>query len=183
MGRSAIPTEQDLKAMKDIQNGKKTVEEVAKELGDTPEQVKQAYLLYLKIHDKSGYGANVQKMISFKGTIRELFLKARNRHGGTYPLKVINLYMKPGTQRYYDNGVVEVDKDKIRRGNESEGYHPDKTMWIDKIPRVRPRSQKVSTPLEGVGPSGEIILRKKGKSKRKLKLRKKPCKCLHKRKK
>jgi hypothetical protein len=172
------------RVLKEVLSGRKTIKEAAIELGDTEEEVEKAVLYYKKHIDTSGYSADVNKMISFKGTIRELFLKVRNKHGGTYPLKVINLYMKPGTQRYYDKGVISVDKDKIRRGSESEGYHPDKTMWIDQMPRrVRPKTAKPSTPLEGTGPEGEIVLRKKGKSKHKVTLRKKVRKCVCKRKK
>lgn len=180
--RGAV-SEEAMKILYEVLNGKKSVVDAAKELKDTPAEVEKAIILLRKQSDTSGYGANVQKMISFKGTVREMTLHAKNKKGGTYPLKVINLYMKPNTERYYEEKAYPVDKDAIRRGSESEGFYPNKSLWANLMPRrVRPKVEKPSTLLEGTGPGGEIILRKKGKSKGKLKLRKKIRKSMRKRK-
>jgi hypothetical protein len=94
------------------------------------------------------YNSNVQKMISYKGIIRPMTLDVKNAGGGTYKLRVINIYVKPNyikpvfdkktgmlkeinkeNTRYYEEKVYSVNKGDIMKGNSSDHYYPDKALW------------------------------------------------------
>jgi len=144
-------------------DNKKSPEEAAAQLGISTEQFKSVYDSVMKKYNKSpiGYGNDVQKLISYKGTIRELMVSATNKKGGKYPLKVVNIYIKPNTERYYEEESYPVDKERIRNGSPSEGFYPEKALWIKGMPtRVRPKKKTVIPDT--------IELRKKGKSRPKL---------------
>jgi len=168
------------KILQDAFEKKISMEEGAKSAGVPIDEFKEAVKVWRQHFDTSGYNANVQKMISFKGTVREMTLQATNRKGGKYPLKVINLYMKPNTERYYEEKAYPVDKNAIRKGSPSEGYHPDKASWSD-FHQKRERVKKEKTP-GFMGEEPIDIGRKKGSSIRRMKLRIRRCKCLRKRK-
>jgi len=153
--------------------GEKTIENAAKELGISVEEVKkQIDGMMTKRKDRRGYSGKVQKMISFRGTVSAMTVMANSRKGGKYPLRVINLYMKPGTERYYEENFVNPINKSI--GNET-----------NKTTGGTTQSAGVETPI----PDGTIVIeRKKGKSFVSIVLRRKPVsrksmrKCVHKRK-
>jgi hypothetical protein len=138
-----------------------------------------------KSHSDDEYDSDVQKVISYKGIIRPLTLSVANRHGGTYKLRVINIYVKPNYRkmvvdkktgepreivkdntRYYEDKVYSVNKGDIMKGDSSDYYYPDKALWSKR--KKKPSS--ATPPKE----SDIIELRKKGKSRiiRRVKLRK-----------
>lgn len=179
--RGAVSPEA-MKILNNVVDGTMSFEDGRKAVNESVDDFKKAVDYIRQKRATTGYGADVQKMISFKGTIREMTLQATNRKGGKYPLKIVNLYMKPNTERYYEERTYPVDKDAIRKGAPSEYYYPDKAVWSNILEkRTRPKTEKKGTPLGDIG-TGPIPLRKKGKSMRRIKLRNKRCKCLRKRK-
>jgi hypothetical protein len=138
-----------------------------------------------RIHNDNEYDSDVQKVISYKGIIRPLTLSVANRHGGTYKLRVINIYVKPNYKkvvidkktgesreivkdntRYYEDKVYSVDKGAIAKGTSSDYYYPDKALWS----KHKKNSRSVISPKE----SDIIELRKKSRSRivRRIKLKK-----------
>jgi hypothetical protein len=45
------------------------------------------------------YDSDIQKMISYKGIIRPITLNLKNKHGGDYKMRIINIYVKPNSQK------------------------------------------------------------------------------------
>lgn len=84
-----------------------------------------------------GYAKDAQKIISVMGTVRELDLRRRNIKGRNSLLKVFNVYIQPGNARYYEDGKIIVDKDKIRHGKHEDHYYPEKTKWKKAEPSER----------------------------------------------
>ena len=88
------------------------------------------------------YKSDVQKMVSFKGIIRPLTVSVKNRGGGIYKMRIINIYVKPNAPnkkgvlkeytRYYENKSYPVDKKAIIKGSNAEGYYPEKANWSKK---------------------------------------------------
>jgi hypothetical protein len=118
-----------------------TPEEAAAKLGKSVDDLKASIAKLRESYGSSGYGNDIQKLISYKGTIREMQLTAKNpKSGGTYPLKVVNIYVKPNTERYYEEGVYSVDKDAIRTGTKEQGYNPDAALWA-KTPKATPKTE------------------------------------------
>lgn len=160
---------------------------------------KSAYPKTYKRASKPEYDLNVQKMVSYKGTIRPMTLDVKNQYGGSYKLRVLNIYVKPnfikkvkdrktGTEkeilrenvRFYEEDVYPVDKKAIAKGSASENYYPDKASWSSPSPKVK----KEKSTQSGTSKSEDIIqLRKRLKRHlhiKRLKKDKKPiirCKC------
>ena len=103
------------------------------------------------------YDSDIQKIISYKGVIRPLTLQVKNRSGGLYKLRVINIYVKPNYEkevtdkktgerktikkentRYYDESIYSVDKKAIMSGKNEDYYYPEKARWskIRKTPKT-----------------------------------------------
>lgn len=146
------------------------------------------------IRSKGEYKKDVQKMASFKGVIRPLTLSLKNKNGGTYKMRIINIYVKPNAPkekkgviirdaegnpimkeytRYYEKKSYGVDKQAIASGSESDYYYPEKARWSKK--KVKSEEPKPSEP--------EITRKKARKNALRIKLKKgiKPrCKCIKK---
>jgi len=180
--RAALSKEESDKIVQAVIDGHKSMDDAAKELGMAPDQFKSNYDAAMRSYGTTGYGNDVQKVISYKGTIRQMTLSATNKKGGKYPLKVVNIYIKPNSERYYEEQVYSVDKDKIRKGTPSNGYHPDKALWAktkDTTKTPKTPTQAETPPVDTTSKSKEWkaapgfdIGRKKRSSNMKVKLHK-----------
>jgi hypothetical protein len=175
-------------------DGKLTKEEVARQLEISPSQVDELLSLKQKFMgsavsmkyktgqkntDPNKYDLAVQKIISYKGTIRPMTLDVKSPSGGSYKLRVVNIYVKPnfiktvydkktGTSkqiqkdniRLYEEKVYTVNKGDIAKGSSSDGYYPDKARW-SKPPEKR---DKISKPKAVESEEDIIQLRKKRRS-------------------
>jgi|WetSurMetagenome_2_1015567.scaffolds.fasta_scaffold119620_2 hypothetical protein len=138
--RADISEKEKNEILQNVINGKMTNEEAAAKFGVSVDDFRNVLERVRASYGTGGYGNDVQKLISYKGTIREMHLTAKNAKGGTYPLKVVNIYVKPNTERYYEEGVYSVDKDAIRTGTKEQGYNPDAALW-SKTPKATPRTE------------------------------------------
>jgi len=147
------------------------------------------------IRGEGEYKKDVQKMASFKGVIRPLTLSLKNKNGGIYKMRIINIYVKPNAPkekkgvivrdaegnpimkeytRYYEKKSYGVDKQAIAGGSESDYYYPEKARWSK-------RKIKISEELKPSEP--EITRKKARKNALRIKLKKgikSRCKCIKK---
>jgi hypothetical protein len=175
-------------------DGKLTKEEVARQLEISPSQVDELlslkqkfmgsavgmkYKMGQKIMDPIKYDLAVQKIISYKGIIRPMTLDVKSPSGGSYKLRVVNIYVKPNfiktvydkktgetkqvqkdNIRLYEEKVYTVNKGDIAKGSSSDGYYPDKARWS------KPLEKREKIPKSKIVESEEDIiqLRKKRRS-------------------
>ena len=147
------------------------------------------------IRGEGKYQKDVQKMASFKGVIRPLTLSLKNKNGGIYKMRIINIYVKPNAPkekkgvvvvdekgnpvmkeytRYYEKKSYGVDKQAIASGSESDYYYPEKARWS---------KRKVKQAEEPKPSEPEITRKKARKNALRIKLKKgiKPrCRCIKK---
>lgn len=64
-------------------------------LGHTVSDEKFDKLFNQYIGNNDTYDSDIQKMISYKGIIRPITLKLKNKYGGEYKMRIINIYVKP----------------------------------------------------------------------------------------
>jgi hypothetical protein len=142
--RAELSQEEQNKIVQAVINGTMDVNEAASAIGISPEILQSLKDNAMKKYSTTSvdYGNDVQKIMSYKGTIRQMDLIATNQKGGKYPLKVVNIYIKPNTERYYEEKVYSVDKDKIRKGTPGEGFYPDHALW-SKPPRPGKKKVKI----------------------------------------
>lgn len=149
------------------------------------------YKIGKKGRDPEKYDMDVQKMISYKGIIRPMTLDVKNASGGSYKLRVINIYVKPDftnektgktkeNTRYYEEQVYRINKGDIAKGTESNHYYPDKANWSKIVERPQ-KPQNPNSVAKTIKPStlpDTIQLRRKRL--KRIKLHRKPisrCKC------
>jgi len=158
--RAEISDKEKTEILQNIINGTISNEEAAIKFGVSVDDFKDILNKLRGSYGTSGYGNDIQKLISYKGTIREMHLTAKNAKGGTYPLKVVNIYVKPNTERYYEEGVYSVDKDAIRTGTKEQGYNPDAALWSKK-PKATPKTETADIELRRKKRSKTVVKRRK----------------------
>lgn len=156
------------------------------ELIETHRRFKQSasstrYKVGQKNTNPDKYDLAVQKMISYKGTIRPMTLDVKSPGGGTYKLRVVNIYVKPNfikrvfdakTQQFkdvqkdnirvYEEKVYTVNKGDIAKGSSTDNYYPDKARW-SKPPEKREKPQSTKS-AETAKEEDILQLRRKRKS-------------------
>lgn len=161
-----------------------TADELDKLLDIKQKFMKSAHSIKYKVGQKNidpnKYDLAVQKMISYKGTIRPMTLDVASPGGGSYKLRVINIYVKPNfTKTVYDKktgAAKQVEKDNIRiyeekaymvnkgdiaKGSSNDNYYPDKARWSK--PSEKPSEKRERTAAKK-SEEDIIQLRRKRKS-------------------
>jgi len=68
-------------------------------LGHTVSGEKFDELFNEYIGNNDTYNSDIQKMISYKGIIRPITLSLKNKYGGEYKMRIINIYVKPNSNK------------------------------------------------------------------------------------
>lgn len=209
--RGAISSAEISDVLDKVSSNSITKQQGADIIGSTTEEFDKLYNIRNKetksaissLRGPNDYDMDVQKMISYKGVIRPLTVSVKNRNGGVYKMRIINIYVKPNGPkqkrnkttglmepvvdadgrpiikeytRNYEEKVYDVDKKKIASGKNVDYYYPEKARW----------SKVWKTPNGAVIPTNEPeptpALRKKVKSALLLKRLKKTVKPQNKRK-
>jgi len=139
-------------ALEKILAGTLTKEQVSKEFNMTIPQIERMITIKTKSAGPGDeeYKSNVQKIVSFKGVIRPITVSVRNKYGGAYKMRIINIYVKPNGPnkkgvikeytRYYEKEPYSVDKKAT--------VYPEKANWSKK----RPQKEGIPTPQKSTEP-------------------------------